>query len=953
MPSRRFGLECADSIEWRHWVPGTEYVKQLTLKNVSTNTIKFKYRQTASKAFSMDFPETVKLRPGMSCALKVVFRPVKLQPYSDHIEIIINEADSFTVLVEAFTPAVHVQVPPSLDFGFVPCKEEQTRSLTVRNTGDIQVTLSWKLDAPFSISPASASLAPGQALACKVCFTPQEASSYSGHATCLLGNGGSASCLVTGIAKFPYLSLEQASLDFGSVLVGKSEQRTIRFANHSVVPANFSVVNVDDVLLDNVFTINPMKGTLGPEEFSLMTVTYTPRHTGTFTCETYAMSTLSGNKVNLSLRGNAIGPDVTLSTRSLNFGNVSSGSASSRVLYLHNHSDIPVSYDFQIDPLDVFSMSKPRGLIGACSSCHVTITFKSALAANYWRRVACLLQHQSPLGLDLLATSYTDKARPPPFEARHLTAYLDRLAAGRPPVDHDPGAPSVPPSPLPGLAADDSVASKPNTLLLTNGSQGEGGTLGRGGALTLGGGAGGGPVSAGPGVQVLPGPDSWTLLFEGQDPARALQVDTDTLQFSPCSRLSASEYQAVRVTNTTSVKVTAFFNVPLWQDPSGGEPAPVFQVLPEAADIKPGGQAVFRVAFRPPRDAAHFCQTLTLCGHIKSMRNFRLLTDEQVVPPWTVPITACGNTFLHSNPEFSPKLEVSHKAVVFPPCRPGEHSHQTLMLVNYGDTPIAFALHNSAQLAPAFRARPTHGVMPAKTHMLVALRFSPTDTRPHTARAQLVLNGAPLSTLTITLKGCGHTPRLLLHVGGGPPAAAAAGQKVGAAAPPCTLFFRPTCVGATSSRALTLHNASRVPLAWQWQLPARLSGVVWVSPSEGLLRGNESCSVQWSFAPAKQKVYDAKTLCIVSNPDSSPAPPPGPSTTHTLSLPSHGEASQASAASGPSSSPSHPSAASWPSSEQGGRQSQAQESVALQVVGEGTGAAMTLDPPLLDFGAVK
>jgi hypothetical protein len=49
-------------------------------------------------------------------------------------------------------------------------------------------------------------------------------------------------------------------------------------------------------------------------------------------------------------------------------------------------------------------------------------------------------------------------------------------------------------------------------------------------------------------------------------------------------------------------------------------------------------------------------QVLTLCAHMKSMRNFRLVTDTQVVPPWSLPITATGNTFLHTNPEFSPKV---------------------------------------------------------------------------------------------------------------------------------------------------------------------------------------------------------------------------------------------------------------------------------------------------------
>jgi hypothetical protein len=34
----------------------------------------------------------------------------------------------------------------------------------------------------------------------------------------------------------------------------------------------------------------------------------------------------------------------------------------------------------------------------------------------------------------------------------------------------------------------------------------------------------------------------------------------------------------VQVTNNTSAKITAFFSIPLWQDPAGGKPVQVFQV---------------------------------------------------------------------------------------------------------------------------------------------------------------------------------------------------------------------------------------------------------------------------------------------------------------------------------------------------------------------------------------
>jgi hypothetical protein len=63
--------------------------------------------------------------------------------------------------------------------------------------------------------------------------------------------------------------------------------------------------------------------------------------------------------------------------------------------------------------------------------------------------VPCLIKDSHPLGLDLLATTYTDKARPPPFEHRHVARYLARVGQGGAAIDFDPNLGSVPPSPVP------------------------------------------------------------------------------------------------------------------------------------------------------------------------------------------------------------------------------------------------------------------------------------------------------------------------------------------------------------------------------------------------------------------------------------------------------------------------------------------------------------------------
>jgi hypothetical protein len=48
-----------------------------------------------------------------------------------------------------------------------------------------------------------------------------------------------------------------------------------------------------------------------------------------------------------------------------------------------------------------------------------------------------------------------------------------------------------------------------------------------------------------------------------------------------------------------------------------------------------------------------------------------------------------GHTFSGPfNPEFSPKVRLSAAGVAFPPLRPGQSGHQTVAVVNFGDTPV-------------------------------------------------------------------------------------------------------------------------------------------------------------------------------------------------------------------------------------------------------------------------
>ena len=130
----RFGVDCGEGLEWQAgWEPGGEYTKTVVVKNVTTQQIKLKYRLPETKYFSMAFPETKKLSPGMTVSIPITFRPVKRERYDDVVEFTTDKGQ-FAVAVRALLPIVRVEVPEDIDFGYIPAKETAHKSFTMSNT---------------------------------------------------------------------------------------------------------------------------------------------------------------------------------------------------------------------------------------------------------------------------------------------------------------------------------------------------------------------------------------------------------------------------------------------------------------------------------------------------------------------------------------------------------------------------------------------------------------------------------------------------------------------------------------------------------------------------------------------------------------------------------------------------------------------------------------------------
>lgn len=89
---------------------------------------------------------------------------------------------------------------------------------------------------------------------------------------------------LSGIGKFPFLSIDHEKLAFESTLVGKIETKKIELRNYSQVASLFSIEKINDDGKDNSFSLSDYSGEIKAGGTKRITVTYAPNMVGANTC---------------------------------------------------------------------------------------------------------------------------------------------------------------------------------------------------------------------------------------------------------------------------------------------------------------------------------------------------------------------------------------------------------------------------------------------------------------------------------------------------------------------------------------------------------------------------------------------------------------------------------------------------------------------------------------------
>jgi sugar lactone lactonase YvrE len=308
---------------------GTEPFQIITLPGDSD----FRQVTTADACSTSGANATV--APASSCNLSYTVAPTAIGAITAYGGVSTNvsqDSDTFTVNAVR-VPVAPTFLPALVSFGNVNVGATATQTLTLTNNDTSPLTLaSLSVTGSFSITGASTCKQNGTIAVQGSCsFTVQFAPTVTGMASSALVvqyTGGSATATLsgTGVAA-PTATLTPASYNFGNVTVGASSGPVnFQLTNTSSVSVTISDVSV----MGSGFHLLGKAGTLAPGASTTFEVAFLPTSNGAVT-GTLSAVTSAGTLI-AALSGTGVTPTATLTPASYDFGNVTVGATSNRLL---------------------------------------------------------------------------------------------------------------------------------------------------------------------------------------------------------------------------------------------------------------------------------------------------------------------------------------------------------------------------------------------------------------------------------------------------------------------------------------------------------------------------------------------------------------------------------------------------------------------------------------------
>ncbi|XP_038277803.2 cilia- and flagella-associated protein 65 isoform X3 [Dermochelys coriacea] len=333
-----------------------------------------------------------------------------------------------------------------------------------------------------------------------------------------------------------------------------------------------------------------------------------------------------------------------------------------------------------------------------------------------------------------------------------------------------------------------------------------------------------------------------------------ISVSVREFDFGCCVRLQEVEPLPLCLTNHTKGKITVTWTC---------RPESPFRVTPETCDIPPLKSTAFRLIFQPSQLNTLYAAELEGFAFYKVLRHYsNIEEDSTMCPSWCLTIRLRGHTFEADRQHFIPHY-VLDSPKVFPAVGPNTNTYRSVLLWNVGTSPITFCMNQD--ICPSVLVKPCSGYIGPGAHQIFLLSTQPVDMATHQHILSLQLNSYPEYTQEILLQSNGESLLLLLEGDG-------------------NLYFKPTCVGTSTTRTYTIKNCTRLPMHFKWKIQESDSKVLSVKPATGVIQPSEALAQLWTFTPGKETKYLLRSWVSVWRAQGSSTPESPESTRYTLRI---------------------------------------------------------------------
>ncbi|XP_062355723.1 hydrocephalus-inducing protein homolog [Cinclus cinclus] len=385
--------------------------------------------------------------PGTSSHVRIRFTPDETKDYS-HELICLTARDRIVVPIRAIAAqAILLDFPDQLDFSECPVKYSSQKTLLVRNVGNVEAHYQLSTQSPFCVVPDRGTLAAGDTMQVTVGFHPLTVGDHSGSLV-VCCNTGDIYTKLHGEAVDVNVGLSTNSVEVENTFITTSSYTTVFIENRSNITAHFqwktfpteedeneekrrkcyflrpwnelwlesfmedkkieqkkgycedkaalmshmvqekmAKVQEDPMLFsDDIFSIEPMEGEIGPNCCAKIKVTFKPLEALEYRSVAYCNISGRESRLPLRLRGEGQELLVEFSYHTLNVGKILVDTPHVYEVKLINHAavDAPFTYIPSTSTVGYcFKFAPEEGIIAPGGIQTIQISFSATVLGRF------------------------------------------------------------------------------------------------------------------------------------------------------------------------------------------------------------------------------------------------------------------------------------------------------------------------------------------------------------------------------------------------------------------------------------------------------------------------------------------------------------------------------------------------------------------------------------------